>query len=151
MISIDLYGDPVAQKRPRVVRRGNFVNTYDPDSKLKEGYKWQVKSQFREEPLTGPVVMDIIFYMPIPKSESGIKKRQMANGIIQHMKKPDVDNLCKLYIDVINNLVLKDDSQIVELRAKKIYSNSPGTNIRIVPLSSEARDTLYESDTRKAR
>lgn len=151
MISIDLFGEPVPQKRPRVVRNGRTTMAYDPDSKLKQGYKWQVKSQFREEPLTCPVFVDIIFYMPIPKSESGIKKRQMANGIIHHMKKPDIDNLEKWVLDVLNDLVLKDDSQVVELRAKKIYSNSPGTNIRIVPLSNEARETLYESPTREVR
>ena len=151
MISIDLFGEPVAQKRARIFKKGNKTIGWDPDAKLKEGYKWQVKSQYREDPLKCPVIMDVIFYMPIPKSESGIKKRQMANGIIYHMKRPDIDNLQKFLFDTLSGIIFEDDSQIVELRAKKTYSNNPGTNIRVIPLSNETRNEIYESATREIR
>ncbi len=151
MISIDLFGEPVPQKRPRIFRNGNKTIAYDPDAKLKEGFKWQIKSQYREEPLSCPVSLDVIFYMPIPASTSGVKKKQMANGIIHHMKRPDVDNCLKFLFDTMNGLIFADDSQIVEIRAKKLYSNNPGTNIRIVPLSNQSRDELYENPTRQTR
>ena len=123
MICIELFGNPIAQQRPRFARRGTHVACYDAQSKLKEGYRWQIKSQFREKPLTTPLALDLIFFMPIPKSTSGIKKRQMSNGIIAHTKKPDLDNMCKFILDCLNKLAFDDDSQIVEIRAKKIYSN----------------------------
>jgi len=43
MIDFFVYGNPVAQGRPRFARRGNFVATYDPkESKSwKETVKWQ--------------------------------------------------------------------------------------------------------------
>lgn len=145
MISLDLFGDPIAQIRPKFSKRGEFVQIYDPQSKLKEGFRWQIRSQYREDPLTIPIALDIIFYMPIPQSTSGIKKRQMANGVIQHIKKPDIDNLQKLVLDCLSKIVFHDDSQIVEIRAKKIYSNKTGTSIRIFPLGDEKRDTLFEN------
>jgi Holliday junction resolvase RusA-like endonuclease len=146
MISIELYGDPVPQARPRIVRGGR--HSYDPKAKIKEGYKWQIKSQYREEVLLPPLCADLIFFMPIPKSTSKLKRRQMLNGTIPHMKKPDLDNMIKFVFDCMNGLVFQDDSQISELRAKKIYSESPGTLIRLIPLADDNRELLYENSTR---
>lgn len=136
MISIDLAGDPVPQQRPRYSSRGKHFHTYDPCAEIKEKFRWQIKSQYREEPLTAPLNLTLIFYMPIPKSTSGIRKRQMLNGVIHHIKKPDIDNLEKFCLDCMNKIVFEDDSQIVELTAKKVYSTKPGTLIRIEPLHS---------------
>jgi len=148
MISLELFGSPIPQKRPRFCRKGKFVSCYDEQSKIKEGCKWQIKSQFRDEPLKVPVSLDLIFYMPIPKSFSAIKKRQMKNGIIAHSKKPDIDNLQKFILDCLNSIVFADDSQIAEIRAKKIYSSNPGTLVRIIPLADEKRELLYENCSR---
>lgn len=38
--------------------------------------------------------------------------------------RPDVDNIAKLFIDCMNGLFFKDDSQIVELRLIKTYAES---------------------------
>lgn len=151
MISIELFGNPVPQQRPRFARKGKFVSCYDNQSKLKEGYRWQIKSQFREDPIKTPLAVDLIFFMPIPKSTSGIKKRQMGNGIIAHTKKPDIDNLQKFILDCLNKLAFEDDSQIVEIRAKKIYSSKPGTTVRLIPLADEKRKLLYENSARESR
>ncbi len=136
MISIELHGEPVPLKRPRFSNRGKFVHVYDSQEKIKQGYKWQIRSQYNEEPIGGPVCIVISFFMPIPKSTSGTRKRQMLNGRIYHIKKPDIDNLQKFVFDCLNDLVLKDDSQIVEVKAKKIYSTKPETKICIIPLDS---------------
>lgn len=148
MITLDLFGEPVPQKRPRFNRSGHC---YDDQKKIKEGYRWQIKSQFRSEPLTTPIALDLIFFMPIPKSLSKLKKRQMENGLIGHIKKPDLDNLQKLVLDCLNNLVFEDDSQVCEIRAKKIYSSKPGTLVRVIPLAADKRDLLYENCARESR
>lgn len=151
MITLELFGNPVPQKRPRFCRRGSSVVTYDEQSNLKEGHRWQIRSQFREEALSMPIAVDLIFFMPIPKSTSGIKKRQMENGVIAHQKKPDLDNLTKFILDCLNDLVFKDDAQISEIRAKKIYSSKPGTTVRIIPLADEKKNLLYENCSRESR
>lgn len=148
MITIELFGDPIPQKRPRFSRAQNFVRCYDAQQKIKQGFQWQIKSQFREEPLTIPLAVDLVFFMPIPTSLSGIKKRQMANGVIPHMVKPDLDNLVKFTLDCLNLIAYEDDKQISELRAKKIYSNKPGTLIRLFPVANEQKETLYDNRAR---
>lgn len=151
MITLELFGDPIPQKRPRFARKGPHVTCYDPLSKEKEQLKWQIRSQFREEPLLIPLKLDLIFYMPIPQSLSGVKKKQMANGLIAHIKKPDLDNLQKFILDCLNGLAFKDDAQVCEIRAKKIYSTKPGTLIRLIPLANEGQGLLYENCARENR
>ncbi len=150
MICLDLYGDPIAKIRPKFKRIGNFVSTYDPQAKLKQGYSWQVKALYRDSPLTCPIFLDVCFCMPIPKSTSGIKRRQMLAGLIHHIKRPDLDNLIK-FLDYLNGIIFVDDSQIVELRAKKIYSSNPGTVIRIKTLDELKSETNIEDNTRDCR
>ena len=131
----------------RAGRRGRF--TYDPQQKLKEGYKWQVRSQYREEPLLQPVVVEAIFMMPIPKSTSKVKQRAMLNGTYYHTVKPDVDNILKFYLDVLNNLVVKDDNQVVEVRARKIYSSKPGVHLRITPIENLAIQPVADANDKR--
>lgn len=148
MISLDLYGIPVPQIRPRFARRGDYVHTYDPQDSLKKQFQWQIKSQYRDEPLKMPLAMDIVFFMPIPKATSGIKKRQMLVGALHHDKRPDVDNLQKFILDCLNDIVIKDDSQIADIRARKVYSDKPGTSIRIRALTEQNFGVLNEDSQR---
>jgi Holliday junction resolvase RusA-like endonuclease len=39
--------------------------------------------------------------------------------------KPDVDNLAKSVLDAINGVAYKDDNQIVDLVARKVYADIP--------------------------
>lgn len=151
MIKLDLYGDPVAWQRPQFARRGAKLHSYDGQEKLKVGCKWQLKSQFRDQILTAPVSIDLTFYMPIPKSTTSIRKRQMLHGKMYHMKRPDLDNLQKFVLDCLNQIILADDAQVVEIRARKIYSDKPGTLIRILPLTEQQTITEdYEDITRRS-
>jgi Holliday junction resolvase RusA-like endonuclease len=137
MISLDLQGSPVPQARPRIFKKGSRISAYDPKNQEKQQCKWQLRSQFREEPIKAPVSIDLTFYMPIPKNVSGVIKRQMLNGVCYHMARPDIDNLQKFTLDCLNDIVLADDSQVVEIRARKIFSTKPGTLIRINVVSDQ--------------
>lgn len=148
MITLELFGNPIPQKRAKFARRGNFVSCYDPLSKLKEQYKWQIKTQFRDEILTTPLKLDLTFFMPIPASTTKLKKKQMVNGLIAHTKKPDLDNLVKFIFDCMNNIVFHDDAQISELRTRKIYSEKPGTLVRLFTLADTKEGLLYENCAR---
>lgn len=134
MICIELFGSPVPQSRPRFSKTAGYVHTYDPLKKIKEAYQWQIRSQYRENPLNGPLLVEISFFLPVPKSTSGIRRNQMLNGILHHITKPDIDNLAKFSLDCLNKLVFHDDSQVQELRLKKLYASVPCTTIRIHPL-----------------
>lgn len=102
--------------------------TYDPQAKLKESTKIQLRSQFNADVLTEALSVDIVFTMPIPASSSKKKKEQMKDQC--HKVRPDIDNLLKYVFDCLNEVVISDDSIISFVSAKKIYGE-PGTTINI--------------------
>lgn len=52
-------------------------------------------------------------------------------GNLKHVKKPDVDNLVKLYLDVLSGLVFEDDNCVSLGTCIKVYSDNPKTIIYI--------------------
>ena len=84
--------------------------------------------------------------MPIPKSLSEAKKNAKLWGLIKHTAKPDLDNLEKFYLDCLTGIIFSDDSQVVQLSSKKLYSNHPRTEIYIMsykkPLGEEVNGIL---------
>ena len=81
--------------------------------------------------------------MPIPKSMSRKERDIAEKGNLKHLKKPDVDNLIKLYLDVLSELVFEDDNCVSIGQAIKIYSQSPKTVIYIQETNAElSRDEI---------
>ncbi len=69
--------------------------------------------------------------MPIPEGTSKVRRLQMLNGKIHHIKRPDASNLVKMYEDCLKGIIFDDDSQVVEFTARKIYSETPKVVIRV--------------------
>jgi len=131
-IILEIPGKPIAKKRPRFARRGKFVTTYS-DQETEEGkFLLLALQQIGDrKPLEGPITISAEFFMPIPKSTSKKKTLLMEAGTIQHTKKPDIDNLIKFPLDVLNGVLWKDDSQVVSIFASKNYSLVPMTKILV--------------------
>ncbi len=134
-------GPPIAQKRHRTFRRGNFNVNYDPDSKEKEKIRIHLKKQIEEEmqhaqewPLfdVGYVISATLTYeMPIPKSTSKKVRKMILDYNLPHVVKPDTDNLAKKSLDCLTGIVFKDDCQINDLHVIKKYSEDPKTIIEL--------------------
>jgi Holliday junction resolvase RusA-like endonuclease len=89
--------------------------------------------------LLGPVRVEVEFYLPRPSSGS-IRKRSLP------IVPPDLDKLLRGLLDGIgqghdtgkvgDGLIWGDDSQVVEIVARKFYADdrAPGADIRIFPL-----------------
>lgn len=120
-----IYGNPVAQGRPRFYRAGNRVGVYDPDKS--KSWKNNVISQTidrKPEFYKGAIHMTLHFLMPRPKS--------LPKKVIHHIKRPDLDNLAKSIKDALTGICFKDDSQIVSLMVTKKYVlNQTGVLITI--------------------
>jgi len=76
-----------------------------------------------------PVAMQFFFFMPISKSIS--KKKKLLLLSKPHIKRPDIDNLIKFYLDVSIGLFYKDDTQVYNVSATKLYSDKPKTEVVI--------------------
>ncbi len=135
MLCFEVKGDPVAKGRPRFRKVGNFVSTYTP--KKTKDFEVIVAEKARlamgsQEPLETPLRCYLYFGMPIPESYSKKRKEACLNGSERYTKKPDADNLGKSVTDAMNNIVYKDDSQIVALHIVKTYAAEPGVAIMIM-------------------
>jgi Holliday junction resolvase RusA-like endonuclease len=151
-VLIILPGNPVAQKRHRHCKRGNFIQTYDPSAKDKE---WIIKETRKQLPVDleyplfkqgEPISVKITFDMQIPKQwpKSKIKRFNEQPDLYPHVFKIDLDNGIKLYTDSLNKLIYYDDSQIINLHAVKRYSHEPKTIIEIKSVTSNELSSLQQ-------
>lgn len=79
------------------------------------------------EPLTGPLFLQVTYNLPLLKSE---KKAIRERGITYHDKKPDCDNLLKMFQDCLGKLCFyKDDGQVCMLMFQKFRSADSGIRV----------------------
>lgn len=95
-------------------------------------------SALTENLITGPDAMNVKVYRPMPKSVSNsLKKKEKAEkGLLRPTTKPDVDNYVKGVKDARNHLIYKDDSQVVDLKVTKFYSEDPRMEVMIIEVST---------------
>lgn len=126
-LELIIWGLPLPWKAPYVGTRGAF----SPRTKVMNDFKEILRGQYKGPILETPLICDMFFYMPIPKSASKKKQDLMIMGALRPTSTPDIDNLRKLGSDVLQGVVIKNDSQIVEGWTSKEYSLNPRTIIRL--------------------
>lgn len=132
-IIIPIIGDPIPWQRPGHRMLYGRIITYDKQSKEKEMVRWQLRSHFDRDPFPGPVRVCFKFKMPIPKSASRKMREQMLLNNVKHMKRPDLDNLEKFYMDCMTGIVYRDDCQVWgQGESHKVYSEQPGVIITVI-------------------
>ena len=134
MVNFSIDGPPHGKGRPRFRRFGNFVQTYT-DAKTKS-YETLVKEAATKamgssQPLEGPVKLDLIIRLPVPKSYPKKRSEACFNGSEWPTKKPDWDNVAKSVADAMNDIVFLDDTQIVIARVVKTYSAEAGVDVQV--------------------
>lgn len=141
MINFTIYGTPIAQGRPRASTRGGFVKMYDPaKSRDFKKYVKLVASEHRPVSLLeGPLALEVKIFKPSLKNFSKRKKAEAEQGIIRPVTKPDVDNYVKGIKDALNQVIWKDDSQVVDLHISKWYSETPRVEVTVQPLEVQQK------------
>ena len=81
--------------------------------------------------ITGALKVDCRCYIKTPSSFSKSDTIIAELGYIRPISKPDWDNVGKAYCDMLQGLILYDDSLIVEGVSKKYYSMKPRIEITI--------------------
>jgi len=67
-----------------------------------------------------PVAIDVDFIFPRP---ANLQRLKDPFGYIWKPNVPDLDNLQKAVFDALNEIIWHDDSQIIDLRTRKMYSD----------------------------
>ena len=130
-------GKPEALKRHRTFRRGAININVDPSAAAKESFLVQAMQHKPDVPITEPVALYLKFYFSRPKSHYNSKGMLKAASPKMHTSRPDVDNLTKFVADALNEVFWRDDALICRLSAEKVYSDSPGVSVTIVPADAE--------------
>jgi len=141
-----IYGNPVAQGRPRFSTAGGFARAYDPakSKDYKDYIKLAAAVQMKgQEPLGGALGLSLRVYREIPKSMSAKKRGLAEAGKIRPITKPDTDNYVKGIKDALKGICWQDDSQIVDYKEPfgKWYSSTPRIEVEVTEINpSKCKD-----------
>lgn len=125
-MQIVIPGDPIPQIRMKHTTRNGFSRVYDPKAKQKKQIRLYLQQYAKT--MKSPRI-SFIFHMPIPSSISAKDKLKCQSGLVRHLKKPDVDNLIKLYLDCMTGIMFEDDSKVSLGFCLKLYHPEPKTVI----------------------
>lgn len=109
--------------RPRFSHRGTQVTTYTPDRT--RAYEAAVQLAWASAGgriLDGPVAIRITAYQALPKQATKAQRAAAERGEIYPIRKPDLDNIIKIVLDALNGYAYRDDTQVVQIDARKLYT-----------------------------
>lgn len=147
MVEFEVAGKVEAKGRGRVGRVGKgpkaSTTVFTPAHTRK--YEHLVRHAAGEAmgeraPMECAVKVIVEVHINFPKSASKKKLQAMADGYLRPCTKPDIDNYVKSALDGINSIVVKDDNQVVDLRAFKYFSERPHLKVQVWPLLSSEED-----------
>lgn len=127
---IIIPGIPVPQARMKHSNRRGFVSTYDPKAKEKASIRHLLQALYTVDSFAYPRV-SFLFCMPIPASTAKKQRELYESGTLKHVKKPDVDNLIKLYLDCLDGIVIQGDQKVSLGPCLKVYHPEPKTIVWI--------------------
>lgn len=136
VIDIEMPGGPVAKARPKFARGRAYTPTKTTNYESALGLMAN-KAMAGKKPFECAVAVRVVVRLPIPALWPMTERKAAIEGLTPPIKRPDLDNYIKAIFDALNKIVFRDDSQVVELSARKIYAAEPGVRVEIAPLSSE--------------
>ena len=127
-IKLVIYGEPVAQGRPRFTTVHGFARAYDP-AKSRNFKQWvrlcaiqAVKKIDGFKPFQNACIVDVTFYRHIPSSWSKKKRMEADSGIIRPITRPDIENYLRGFNDALKGIIWVDDSIVTDMNTKKRYT-----------------------------
>lgn len=114
---------PVPKGRPRFNHNSRLAYTDAKTLKFERELRKVCKEEMVKRNFTKattPLSVCLFFRMPIPKSYSKKKTKEMEASWYPH--RPDIDNLIKSALDAMNGVVYEDDALVVRLESTKSYS-----------------------------
>ena len=147
-IQIRVFGVPRAKgsKRAFYNKRTQRAFVVDASSKSRdweEAVRKAAVEAYNGPLLTGALRVDTRFILPRPKSHFGTGRnahRRKASAPLRHMKKPDLDKLVRAVRDGLRQVVYRDDAQIDEGWADKVYNDTETVGCIIEVLAEDLSD-----------
>lgn len=127
-------GEAKGQGRPRTTIRGGHATVYEraEDKSYKGLIQMYAMKEMEKKGLHSPITPDeqgftvrICVVRTPPKSFSKKKRKLADEGSICPLTKPDLDNIAKIYLDAMNQVVWRDDSEVQTLEVSKVFGDVP--------------------------
>jgi len=137
MIQFTVYGEPVAQGRPRMAVVNGRPIAYDPKKSrdFKRDVKAVAQKHVPEKLLTGPLMLTVKIFRPIPKGFSKRKRAAALAGEMRPITKPDLKNYVAGVEDALEKVIFDNDSQIVSYgNSGKWYGDPPRVEIEVLEM-----------------
>jgi crossover junction endodeoxyribonuclease RusA len=121
-VRIEVNGIPAPQGSKRHVGGGRMVESSRALGPWREAVRAETQRVLEQLPepdgfLEGPVLVDICFWLPRPKS--------LPKKVELPVKRPDLDKLVRAVLDgLVSGGAMADDSQVVSLIATKDFATS---------------------------
>lgn len=128
-IEINIPLEPVPWAAPIRSKRRFF----DPREKDKRAYRYLIKEQYKDKPLTAFTILFFRFVFVPPPSYPKGKKKDMLKGYIIPTK-CDTTNLQKLAEDCLKGIVIDDDRNVAKIFSEKLYGEKEHVQIKIFTL-----------------
>ena len=118
-----LQGPPVAMGRPRFTKTGKAYTAQTSRTYKDEQVKQLVAAKGEDwAPLDGVLRIQISFIHPRTKNLSRVKG-ELSQGRIWRPKKPDIDNLIKMVLDIITKSeIWIDDNRVCSITSEDYYA-----------------------------
>lgn len=136
------YMVPKATPRARIGRfKVFYVKDASFNSDLFKSFIEQEESI--KDIISTPCKIRMDAYFP-PKGLNNLNTLLGELRLLSPISIPDVDNIAKTYMDMIQKHLLLNDSLVVDLRVRKFYSIKPRIELSITYM--EEHDSKYNSD-----
>lgn len=141
---------PGGSKKAFVLKKGSMagravVTDANPKAKGWKSTVSLVASEHISSPFDGPISVEVEFRMPRPKGHFG--KRGLLNSApMHHTVRPDLTKCWRSTEDALKGIAWRDDSQVVDQRICKVYAESPGALITILPVNGDLAPRLPLAD-----
>lgn len=109
-------GQIIGKQRPRTNFRTGVI--YTP--KKTKTYEKQIAEQI-DTKVDGAIAIDLECHFAMPKVSKKKRAEMMGKPCL---KKPDTDNIIKVFLDAMNKKVFEDDKQVFNVKCTKIWDES---------------------------
>jgi Holliday junction resolvase RusA-like endonuclease len=138
MNMLDMFLDvcPTPKARPRMTKSGNVYNTAKTRNAERD-IRLLIQNEICKKQIhitDKPVIVKIRFNYQLPNKMSKKDKLLADLDMLYKVSRPDIDNLVKLCMDSMNNLIYFDDGQVVKLVCEKRYSMREGIELKVMEL-----------------
>jgi Holliday junction resolvase RusA-like endonuclease len=122
-MEIKVEGKIIGKQRPRANFRTGII--YTPSNTKK--YERLIKSKVTQK-VDGAIAIDLECHFKMPKWSNKKRKEMVGKPTL---KKPDIDNITKIYLDALNQVAYDDDKQVYQISATKVWDTEEYVLARI--------------------